>query len=294
MDSIVTYACSPGVFLCALCLFFSVPIHAAPAENRNTVAAEAPTGVSLHVLPYRTAKRDSDTTYVDYLSGMPVWFTVRLVNGGAKWRMPGSGPIMVPADWQQALAWRIVDKDGNEVSIPLPESPVKGVQPTPAHDGRLPLLRNDLWGGREISAKDSAELNGEYHVSVSWGSIHAEKIVLRFRPPEGDVEKAYVTIRQAEQDTRDGNPQHAIELLESVIGKYGEMFGEGGDVAVLLLGHAFSEADNPRDALRCYSRYLEGWRKSEGVQDGMPMGLAEYIGREERKLAEQQRGAEKE
>ena len=88
---------------------------------------------------------------------------------------------------------------------------------------------------------------------------------------------------------RDGDARSAIELLEGVIEKHGEMLQEGeGAPAVHLLGDAFTANDDPGNALRCYRRYVEEYRRKMPPGSEIPETMSLLLSEAEEDLAEKQ------
>lgn len=261
----LTCACVFVAFVCGLCN------SALAAENSSAANIGCPSQLpgsetntqnvlGLFVRPNRIADRGSDRILGDYLCGMPVILSVRVVNVAERKGRKNAVPVKVQGNWRDGVAFSVVNKEGVLVPTLTPQPLLHGAKGEA--ESTVVVFHNELWDYWFIDSGATAHLKGDYRLASGWKDATAREIRLQFREPESDEDRAKVLMAQAEEQMLLKHFSKAGLLLEEVVKRRGENFQDGDLAVLVLMGDAFAAANRPREALKAYKKYVASWREA--------------------------------
>lgn len=214
--------------------------------------------LGLFVLPDSITERDQERTVGDYVSGMPVVLSVRLVNVWAKKRHKEASVINIPHDWKGNVVFSVKGK-GQRVVSEWNIEPFINEKET-KDEGAIDLFENEATAQWVISGAATVELEGEYTITTSWNKITARKIVLRFAKPETEEADARLKVSRAKKKLMQKDYNTVISMMGDVKNRHGEV-SFGNTSVSLLLGDALAGVGRYNDALKAYEEFLATYRK---------------------------------
>lgn len=226
-------------------------------EQKSDEPKPKVSGLGLYVLPDRTNDRMSEHIEGEYLCGMPIVLSVRLVNLAAKHNELNASPIKISRLWADDLRFDVTLSSRSVETFKI--KPSLKPQERDA-EPLLEIFKTDLDGIWVVEAETTATLEpGLYRIAPSFCGVSATPILIKIAKSSSPESHKEVMIQKARALYRTLQYEKAIEIADKAMLDGGYLVSDNGKHHVILVSAASHEAlGHYEGALALYKKFKAG------------------------------------